>query len=304
MAGTLRWPLCSALLGLCALMAAGGGRAQAVELYAKTGLAHNEQAQISGLHDATKLRHDGLAVFDIGLRGKPLSSLRLKYDYQSKRHGSLGHNDWDTHKLKGYLSLPDTAASVYLNLSHYAWGHEAYLLTQEIKPRVDLAWRGGTLQPALAFRDKDYHVYDGFDSTAWGTELAYRKAGRYTKLSAYQQDTSNDDYDFREVKAYTTGPLGRIGRYQFKYRAELGHKDYTHVSDSTLTQYRWTAKLRGEVNRSLHAQLGAGWRLRARLQLSQYETNLSANSYQALYGGVMLIYQGSGKRQTDNDENN
>lgn len=264
--------------------------AQAIELYAKTGLAFGEAAYISGLHRDTVHDDDRLTVLDFGIRAKPHAKLNVKLDYQSKSHDRYRQTDWDTHKLKLYVH-PTPKSEIYFNASHYKKGGVEYLFTQYAKPRAKLSYRGGTLKIGPSYRDKDYHIYDAFDSTAFGAEASYSRHGHYLKLTLDKQDTVDDRYDFEEVKFSWSAPLGqiagRLGHHKFKARFETRHRDYFAVTSDDETKRSARHKLRGEWS----YRLGGGWKLRGRAQMTWRHANIRQAAFNDRYGEMMLIYQ-------------
>ena len=273
----------------------------ALEFYAKAGLAHDEAAVVTGLHSATQAHADSYAVLDLGLRRQLTPALKLRYDYESKRLDKRPASDWDNNKLKLYWTPAGGAVrpELYAAVSHYAYGHDPYLVTQEAKPRLAFGWRGGRAKAGLLYRDKDYHRFDSFDSTAFGFEASFRRNGLYAKLSGYEQDTVRDDFDRRELKVSVSAPFGKpAGPMSYKWRYELRGRDYFKTTSATQTGHEWRHKLRGEASR----RLAGGWRLRTRLQLTDRHTDLAATDYRSWFGEVALIYRRSGAR--DGDDNN
>lgn len=271
----------------------------ALELYAKTGLAYGDTAYITGLHKTTRHFADATLVADIGLRGKPVDTLRVKYDYQSKTYDSYTQGDWDTHKLKAYWQMPSISGEVYAALSHYERGDKAYLVTQYFKPRLIKRLRGGVLKFGPTWRDKDFHVYDAFDSTALGAEMTFARRGHYIKASALEQDAVGTLYDRRTQKVSWQFPIGKSGPHQFKGRVELRHRDYFAVSENDKTARETRARWRAQWS----VPLQAGWSVRARAQYTWRDSNLAETSYNDSYGEIMLIYRGSARVDVEHENN-
>jgi len=287
----------AALVFICLMMwTASSLSARALDLYAKTGTAHYEAAYISGLHNQIETDNDATSIVDIGLRGQPHASLRVKYDFQNTFYRQYDAVDAARHKLKLYWTpLPKT--ELYLNWSHADRGGAFYLLTQYVKPRIKLPFRGGILKIGPTYRDKDFHVYDNFDSNAWGAEGSFMRAGHVVKLSSLKQDAANDLYDRRSHKFSWKVPMAAVGPHRLTAFYELHHRDYFAVREDDKTK-RWTRhKLRGEWQYKLNHR----WKLRARAQMSWHNANLPAGAYNDRYGELVFIYQGNGSTPDDND---
>lgn len=287
---------CAGFITLLGLVS--GPSAQAVELYLKTGLAHGEAAWLFGLHENTVIDDDAYRVLDIGLRGKPADDLRVKYDFKTKTYDRYHAANGEAHRLKLYWT-PRAAMELYLDVDYAERDGRFYLLTHYLKPRWVSAARGGTLKIGPTYRHRDFHVYDNFDSTAFGMEASYAKAGHFLKFSALAQDASNDLYDRRTLKTSWKIPLADRGRDRFKAYVELRHRDYFAVSQADKTARATRLKLRGEWSR----RFGTGWKWRTRLQQSWRDSNLAATSYDDLYGEVMLVYQGHTPSLEENENN-
>lgn len=274
------------------------GSPHAAELYLKTGMAQGEAAWIYGLHENTQIDRDRLAVLDIGFRDNPTDNLRLKYDYRTKHYADYDTIDHEEHRVKLYWT-PRPSTEIYMDGSYAERGGRFYLRTQIIKPRWVRPVSGGTLKIGPTYRDRDFHDYDNFDSTAYGVESSFSRRGHFLKASALEQDAANDLYDRRTWKASWKWPLAKRGDHLFKGYAELRHRDYFAVDQADKTARATRVKLRAEWSRAL----GNGWKWRSRLQHSWRDSNLPATSYDDLYGEFMLIYQGSGRAENDGEGN-
>ncbi len=287
------------------LAAAIGARpAMALELYLKTGPAYGEAAYLTGLHKTTQHFEDAYYVADIGLRGKPVNGLRMKYDYQSKSFDRYSETNWDTHKLKAYWQMPSLSGEIYAAISHYERNNSAYLVTQYFKPRLIKNLRGGALKGGVVkfgptWRDKDFHIYDAFDSTALGAEMTFSRRGHYIKASVLEQDATGTLYDRRTGKVSWQFPMGESGPHRFKGRVELRQHDYFAVTENDKTSRETRVKWRAEWTRALNT----GWSVRARAQYTWRDSNLAETSFDDSYGEVMLIYRGTARIDDENENN-